>query len=115
LSFEGSVGNPRYLVEKFCQRIPLISLTEIHPISRKELNAFRSNELLERPATSELPASLDVPLQFIFGYRKAAVYVGEVHVAHSSISVPAKHGIDGFRKLRAARLVDAAGVDPVIL
>ena len=34
-----------------------------------------------------------------------------IHLAHGSLPVPQKHGVDGLAKLSAAALVDAAGVD----
>ena len=40
------------------------------------------------------------------------IYIRKVRVTHSSILIPLLHRVDGLRKLCAAALVDAAGIDP---
>jgi hypothetical protein len=42
-------------------------------------------------------------------------HIGDVYVAPHCLVIPAKHGVDRFQKLCAARLVDAAGVDPEVM
>ena len=41
-----------------------------------------------------------------------ARHICEIRVTDFGADIPAPHGVDRLRKLRAARLVDTAGVDP---
>jgi hypothetical protein len=40
--------------------------------------------------------------------------ITEVCIADLSVLVPPEHGVDSFRELSTAALVDAAGIDPLI-
>ena len=73
------------------------------PVPRDEEEEPRSDKLLERP-----PA----PKPHALGQRSRVRDVAQVPVADVREGVVAEHGVDRLRELRAARLVDAAGVDP---
>ena len=80
------------------------------PVSAVELDRPGRDELLQRPAPSKPSASRKAR---VLGHRVVRVR----HVTHISEAdfgglVPGVHGVDGLRQLRAARLVDAARVDP---
>jgi hypothetical protein len=39
----------------------------------------------------------------------------QIYVAFRRVTIPAKHGVDSFRKLPVARFIDTASVHPEVL
>lgn len=76
-----------------------------------ELEDPRGDELLQRPATSKPPTLGQLIMNI-------AIIRREIHkpgIAHIGVEVEPEHGVDGLCQLRAAGLVDAAGVGPGVL
>ena len=95
-------------VRKFPTEYTLDATERPSPIV--EVDVPWGNQFLESPASIDPPA-------FIYTISElcAGMEVGEVHVAHGSILIPLKHGVDALRQLRAAALVNATSVDPGVL
>ena len=70
-----------------------------------EVDPRRRQKFLECPPTLE-PAAFPQRIRF------PGPEILEDGVAHLGVLVPLEHGVDGFRQLGAAGLVDTAGVDP---
>ena len=75
-----------------------------HPVGIVEYNADRLNEFLMHQAAA-LPSALVESSVF-------CVPILEKHKAHHELLIPLEHGVDGSADLDAARLVNAARVDP---
>lgn len=84
----------------------------IPPVLGEEHIPRRDDELLQGPPALEPHAAAEGR---IFLHRAVTSRdVGEEDVADVGPRVPGEHGVDCFRELRAAGLVDAACVDPDI-
>ena len=87
--------------------------SNVVPVIGEEEHVLRRDQLLERPAALEPQAAREVvvPILIVFLGRN----VPEVRVAQVRAPVPLVHGVDRLGQLRAARLVDAARIDPDVL
>jgi len=84
----------------------------LSPMFVVELDLCRRDKLLQSPTSSEPPAP--VQASRCLGMC-LLVDICQPDVANLGHLVPPEHGVDSFRQLGAARLVDAAGVDPCVL
>lgn len=78
---------------------------EQFPVLGVEDNVPRGDELLQSPPSRE-PAAVS---EF---RTEAMLRIDQVGIADGRPAIPRVHGVDGLGQLRAARLVDAAGIDP---
>ena len=83
---------------------------DLHPVRAVELDRPGHDQLLQRPPSGKPYAPGEAG---ILGHRVVRIrHVPHVREADLGGFVPGIHRIDSFGQLRAARLVNAAGVDP---
>src|SRR3569833_1372364 len=87
--------------------------SDVTPIVGKEDNFAWRKKFLQCPATGE-PATF-TELGLMQSRILGAGDVGQVGIAYGSLTVPAKHGVDGLGELGARRLVDATGIYPDVV
>jgi hypothetical protein len=78
----------------------------------KESQTLRCYELLWSPPPCKPPA---VVKSTVATEKALICNIGQEDVADLCTLIPAKHGVDSLRKLRAAALIDAACVNPKVL
>ena len=71
----------------------------------------RCQQFLHSPGAVE-PVALSEVLQRKGIVDSIVLDIGQMHVANRRPLIPLVHRVDGLRQLRAASLVDAAGVNP---
>lgn len=86
---------------------------DVFPLAVEENYAFRAKQFLKCPASSK-PSALAKGFMRKPGTHSMMI-VRKINVTDVGFLIPCIHGIDGFRELGAARLIDAAGIDPRLL
>jgi hypothetical protein len=82
------------------------------PLAIEKFDSFRSNQLLERPASSEPSALLECfDIMPIF----MRLDILEIRVADPRFPVPAEHRVNSLWEFGATALIDTTGVDPDII
>jgi hypothetical protein len=101
-------------------------ITKSHALRRKELDASRRDQLLQRPTASKPSTASETQVAVLLServipfiatdraIRSSDPNIGQIDVTLLRIAIPLKHGVNGLGKLSAARLVDAASVHPKV-
>jgi len=97
-------GNGGYVFDQMAQ--VFFGASQV-PLAVVKIHRSRGDEFLESPSATEPAASRKRRREFGIGSQ-----IRQVDVAGFGLLVPVEHGVDSFRELGAAALIDAAGIDP---